>query len=151
LLGIDLGRRRIGIAVADDAGGASRALATLRRDTVERDVESLRRLVGEQRVGELVVGLPRNMDGSEGAQAAETRRWAEAVSAALGLPVCLRDERLTSETAEARMGRPPRGRSGGPPSARARSAYRAAVDREAALAILQAELDARAASARATT
>jgi putative holliday junction resolvase len=145
LLGVDLGRRRIGIAVADEASGVVRPLTTLRRGSLERDVASLRRLAGDQGIDELVIGLPRNMDGSEGTQAVETRRWADAVGAALDLPVCLRDERLTSEAAEARLGSPRRGRSGGPPSSSARSAYRAAVDREAAVAIVQAELDARAA------
>ena len=148
LLGVDLGARRIGVAMGDDVSGAVRPLATLRRGTLERDVTSLRRLVDEQRIGELVVGLPRNMDGSEGPQAAETRRWAEAVGAEVGVPVRLRDERLTSEAAEARLGRLPRGRSGGPPSGSRRSAYRAAVDREAAVGILQAELDARGSPAR---
>jgi RNase H-fold protein (predicted Holliday junction resolvase) len=82
------------------------------------------------------------MDGSEGHQAARTREWAEAVSAASGLSLRFRDERLTSERAENRVGNPPRGRSGGPPGAAQREAYRARVDREAAALILQDDLDA---------
>ena len=62
----------------------------------------------------------------------------------LGLPVALRDERLTSHLAETRLGPMKRGRSGGPPSKTQRDAYRARVDREAAAIILQDELDARA-------
>ncbi len=75
--------------------------------------------------------------------AAEARAWAEAAGRALGLPVSLRDERLTSSVAEERIGPMPRGRSGGPPSPAQRERYRARVDREAAAVILQDELDAR--------
>ena len=81
------------------------------------------------------------MDGSESPQAERTRDWAEAVSAATGLAVRYRDERLTSERAERRIGGAARGRSGGPPTAAQREAYRARVDREAAALILQDEFD----------
>jgi putative Holliday junction resolvase len=90
----------------------------------------------------LVVGLPFNMDGSEGLQAARTSEWAEAVAAATGLALRFRDERLTSERAEHRVGTAGRGRSGGPPSAAQREAHRARIDREAAALILQDDLDA---------
>jgi putative Holliday junction resolvase len=144
LLGIDLGARRIGLAVADTDSGAVRPLATISRATADRDARTLGAVVREQRIDELVVGLPRNMDGSEGEQAIETRRWAEEVLTALCLPVSWRDERLTSSRAEDRLGRAPRGRAGGPPSGAARAARRATIDREAAALIVQAELDARA-------
>jgi RNase H-fold protein (predicted Holliday junction resolvase) len=78
--------------------------------------------------------------------AAAVRAWASAVGSRLGLPVTLRDERLSSFEAERRMGRMPRGRSGGPPSRTQRNAYRARIDREAASVILQDELDARRAA-----
>jgi RNase H-fold protein (predicted Holliday junction resolvase) len=82
------------------------------------------------------------MDGSEGLQATKTREWAQAIELATGLLVRYRDERLTSERAERRIGGAARGRSGGPPSAAQRDAYRARVDREAAALILQDEFDA---------
>lgn len=143
LLAIDLGSRRIGLAVGDSLTGEVRPLATIRRASAERDAERIRRVSAEQRIDELVVGLPRNMDGSEGAQAHETRRWATCVAQAVSLPLVHRDERLTTEMAEAIAGRARRGRSGGPPSSRARAARRAAIDREAAAMIVQRELDAR--------
>ncbi len=146
LLGIDLGTRRIGLAVADaDAGAGTRIrpLATLRRSTAERDAAALATLVAEQRVDELVVGLPINMDGSEGEMSRSARAWAAEVLAPLGLPVSLRDERLTSESALRQLPPMRRGRAGGPPTGSQRAAHRAAVDREAAVAILQAEIDAR--------
>ncbi len=145
LLGLDVGERRIGVAVGDPASGRVRALATIRRGDPEHDAATLRRIAEEHGAAELVVGLPLSLDGSEGPQAAATRRWADEVGPFLRLPVSWRDERGTSVDAEARLGRMGRGRSGGPPSPAARNAYRARIDREAAIAILQAELDARAA------
>ena len=147
LLAIDLGERRIGLAVADTTTGAVRPLATIRRADVERDGRTLARVAAEQRADEIIVGLPLNMDGSEGSQAALTRGWASEVAGLVILPIRWRDERLTSVDAERRAGRLGRGSAGGPPSASARAAHRARIDRLAAAAIAQAELDARAAGA----
>jgi putative Holliday junction resolvase len=146
LVGLDVGERRIGVAIGDSASGSVRGLATIRRRDPERDAMTLRRVISENAATELVIGLPLSLDGTEGTQAAATRRWADQVEPLLRLPVSWRDERGTSAAAEARLGRIARGRSGGPPSAAARNAWRARVDREAAIAILTAELDARAAS-----
>ncbi len=143
LLGIDLGQRRIGLAVGDTETGVARGLATIARGDMERDTATLARLVREQRVEEFVLGLPLNADGSEGPQALVTRAWAADVLAGLRLSVTFRDEYLTSVAAEDRLGRMPRGRSGGPPSRAALERRRGAVDREAARLILQAELDVR--------
>jgi putative Holliday junction resolvase len=143
VLGIDLGARRIGIAVGDIETHTASPFATLSRGkTIADDAAVLSRLAAEQGAAVLVVGLPLNMDGSEGPQATLTREWAEAVAAATGLSLRLRDERLTSERAEHRIGPAGRGRSGGPPSPARRDAYRARVDREAAALILQDDLDA---------
>lgn len=143
LLALDIGERRIGIALADTESGSVRPLATIRRADAARDAATLARLATEQSATELVLGLPLNADGSEGTQAQLTREWAASVAAAVALPVTWRDERLTSERAEAIAGRPARGRSGGPPSATARNAYRSRIDQLAAAGIAQAELDAR--------
>jgi putative holliday junction resolvase len=143
LLGIDLGEQRIGLAVGDSVTGAVVPLTTIRRATIDRDARTLRQIVDEQRVDELVVGLPLSLDGSEGPQAAATREWAAAIADICALPISWRDERLTTEDAISRSGRPARGRSGGPPSPLARRSYRARLDRLAAAAIVQAELDAR--------
>jgi putative Holliday junction resolvase len=145
IVGIDLGERRIGIAIGELATRTASPFATLgRAKTVAEDAAALSNLAAEQRADALVVGLPLNMDGSEGPQAVRTREWAEAVSAACGLPLSYRDERLTSERAERRIGPAGRGRSGGPPSAAQRESYRARVDREAAALILQDDFDATA-------
>ena len=146
LLGIDLGERRIGLAVADRDGSPARPLETIRRGRTEADdVAALGQVVAANRIGELVVGLPLEASGAHGPQADLTEAWARGVAAALGLPLTMRDERLTSHLAEQRLGPMKRGRSGGPPTRAQREAYRARVDREAAAIILQDELDARAA------
>ena len=142
VLGIDLGERRIGVAVGDLETRTASPFATLSRGKdIAEDSAVIARLAAEQDVEALVVGLPLDMDGGEGPQATRTRAWAEAVAAATGLPLRLRDERLTSERAEHRIGSAGRGRSGGPPSAAQRESHRARIDREAAALILQDELD----------
>ena len=146
-LGIDLGEKRVGLALADgDAADAiSRPLMTLRRGRdLAADAGSLQAVIEREGVDELVVGLPLEASGDEGPQAALTRTWGEAVAVSVGLPVAFRDERLTSHLAETRLGPMKRGRSGGPPSKTQRDAYKARVDREAAAIILQDELDTRA-------
>ena len=145
ILGVDLGERRIGLALADGPGGPVWPLATIRRaKTVDRDAEAIVRALGGRRVGELVVGLPLDIGGDAGPQARLSIAWATEIAAFLGLPLALRDERLSSHLAEGRVGPMKRGRSGGPPTPSQREAWRARVDREAAAIILQDELDARA-------
>lgn len=144
LLGIDLGDRRIGLAVAEPGFEPAAPFATIARAaTLAEDVARLEVVVRDQRIDELVVGLPLNASGAEGPMAAAARLWARAVGTALGCPVHLHDERLSSHVAETRLGSMPRGRAGGPPSKTQRDRYRARVDREAAAIILQDELDAR--------
>jgi putative Holliday junction resolvase len=144
LLGIDLGERRIGLALADAGDLSARPLTTIARGRdVAADAAALATVVGANGIGELVVGLPLEASGADGPMAIAARAWADAVAAALDLPVTLRDERLTSHLAEERLGPMPRGRSGGPPSKTQRERYRARVDREAAAIILGDELEAR--------
>jgi putative Holliday junction resolvase len=145
ILGLDLGERRIGLAVADVEAGRALPLLTLRRGAdVQVDVLALVRVVAEQDAVEVVVGLPLEASGTEGPQAIATRAWVEAVGDGLGVPVAFRDERLSSHLAEQRVGPMKRGRSGGPPTRTQRERYRERIDREAAAIILQDELDARA-------
>jgi putative Holliday junction resolvase len=142
LLGIDLGDRRIGVASADTQTGAVVPLLTLRRGSAIEDAQAIGRICAERKAEMLVVGLPLHSDGRESEQSQRTRAWVDDVSDTIGLPVALRDERRTSQSAETRMGRAPRGRSGGAPSSKARNAWRARIDREAAADILQREIDA---------
>jgi putative Holliday junction resolvase len=146
LLGIDVGERRLGLAIADGPDGRAMPLATVDRSRdIEHEVAALVRVVAELGIAELVVGLPLEASGTEGPQAAITRAWVERVASRLGLPIAMRDERLSSYLAEQRVGPMKRGRSGGPPTPTQRLSYRSRIDREAAAIILQDELDARAA------
>jgi len=148
ILGVDLGDRRIGLAIAEPEREPVQPLTTIRRDrSVAGDAQRLANVVREQRIDELVVGLPLEASGAEGTMAVAARAWAAAIGAALELPVVLRDERLSSHLAQERIGPMPRGRSGGPPTPTQREAYRARVDREAAAIILRDELEARTAAA----
>jgi putative Holliday junction resolvase len=148
VLGIDLGERRIGIALGDLELGTAVPLVTVGRSrTIAADARVIVRLALERRAQALVVGLPLDKDGTEGPQARLTREWATAVASATGMPLHFRDERLSSVRAEERIGSPPRGRSGGPPSASQRDAHRARIDREAAAVILQDDFDAMRAEA----
>lgn len=153
-LGLDLGERRIGVAIVDGPGAGARPLVTLRRGrAIDDDVAALRALVDAHAIEELVVGLPIDAAGHEGAQAALTRDWVEDIRARMGedVTITFRDERLSSHVAERRLGPMKRGRSGGPPSRQQRDEYRARVDREAAAVILQDELDHRAAGGDAAS
>ena len=144
LLGIDLGTRRIGLAIAEPNAPRARPLATLGRGrSLDADAEALGRVAAANGIAELVVGLPLDMSGAEGPAALAARQWAVAIADATGLPVTLRDERLSSHVAEGRVGRPKRGPSGGPPGPARRAANRARIDREAAAVILEDELTAR--------
>jgi len=133
-LGIDLGERRIGLAIRDDAS-APRGLPTMmRRPTAAADSDRLRTIAAEGRVTELVVGLPLNSDGSVGPRATE-------VGHALQLPITFVDERYSSQRAEASLGRAARGSNGGAPGPARREARRAAIDQEAARLILEDALN----------
>jgi len=152
-LGIDLGERRIGIAIADGPGAGARPLTTIRRGRhVQLDADALLALIDAHDITELVVGLPIDAAGHEGPQAALTRTWVDDIRARLSdhVTITLHDERLSSHVAETRLGPMKRGRSGGPPSRHQRDEYRARVDREAAAVILQDALDARETGSVAT-
>jgi putative holliday junction resolvase len=132
-LGLDLGRATIGLALADDVLRTARALETVRRTGDAADLAALRRVAEDYEVTAAVLGLPLNMDGTEGASAQLARAYAPKVEAALGVPVALFDERLSTFEAQGRLRE--RGLS-------ARQ-QRAVIDAEAAAVILQGWLDAR--------
>ena len=100
---LDLGKRRIGIAIADDAGLAVSPIGALERRSVARDLESIRARLAEFEVSQVVVGLPLNMDGSAGPAARAATAFAQRLREASGLRVDLFDERLTSFEAEQRL------------------------------------------------
>lgn len=100
LLGLDLGTRTIGLAVSDVDRTIASPLLTLRRTKFTQDSERLLDLTREREVRGLVLGLPRNMDGSEGPRCQSTRAFARNLSRLTNLPITFIDERLTTVEAE---------------------------------------------------
>ena len=99
ILGVDPGKVRLGLAVSDELGLTAQGLPTWTSRGRPADLAHFRSLVEEWGVGEVVVGLPRNMDGTMGPQAEAARELARDLREALGLPVTLWDERLTTRAA----------------------------------------------------
>ena len=103
LMGLDLGTKTIGVAVSDLSRTIATARTTLRRTKLSRDIETLRALIAAEGIGGIVVGLPVNMDGSEGPRAQSARDTAVNLAKALALPVALWDERWSTVAAERAM------------------------------------------------
>jgi putative Holliday junction resolvase len=99
-MGLDLGDATIGVAVSDALGMTAQGITTLERQGGEADLDALRALCSEHEVARVVLGLPRNMNGTEGPRADKSRRFGALLKEALGLPVFLWDERLTTAEAE---------------------------------------------------
>jgi putative holliday junction resolvase len=95
-LGLDVGTRRIGMAVSDPLGITAQGLETLQRQNKRVDFENLAKVIGQYEVREIVVGLPLRMSGEHGAQSEKMHAFAEELRKRFGLPVHFWDERLTS-------------------------------------------------------
>ena len=132
LLALDLGTKTIGTATCDAGWRFATAGKTLSRGKFTVDAATLRELARERAVAGLVIGLPRNMDGSEGPRAQASRAYARNLAAALDLPVLLWDERWSTASAESAMI--------SQDMSRAKRAER--IDSHAAAVILQAAIDA---------
>jgi putative Holliday junction resolvase len=132
-LGLDVGRKRIGVAGCDGTGLIASGLTTVERTSFAADVEKIRQIVRERAVQVLVIGLPYSMDGSLGFQAREVQKFANRLARSLALPVEYVDERLTSFQAEQLL----------VAENRSPSRNKSLVDRKAAALILQQWLDTR--------
>jgi putative Holliday junction resolvase len=100
LLALDVSKRALGVAGADAGWRLATPLTTIRRGRWADDLERLKRIIGERGASALVLGWPLNMDGSEGPRCQAVRAFADRLDAALGLPILLWDERLTTFAAE---------------------------------------------------
>ena len=103
ILALDLGDRRIGVALSDETGTLASPLATLTRTGGRKDAAAVALLVRQHGAAEVVVGLPLNMDGTQGEQAQKALVFAEALRRRAGVPVVTCDERLTTVEAEERL------------------------------------------------
>ena len=100
LMGFDLGAKTIGIAVSDVTRTIATPRTTLRRTKLSHDIETLHGFIAAEGIGGIVVGLPVNMDGSEGRRAQSTRDVTAHLAAALTLPIAFWDERWSTAAAE---------------------------------------------------
>ncbi|MGB3712673.1 MAG: Holliday junction resolvase RuvX [Erythrobacter sp.] len=131
LLGLDLGTRTIGTATCDAGWRFATSGKTVKRVKWGRDREALREIVKARSIAGIVLGLPRNMDGSEGPRAQASRAFARNLDEAFALPILLWDERWSTRSAEAGMI--------GQDLSRAKRAV--AIDSHAAAIILQGAID----------
>jgi putative holliday junction resolvase len=134
ILALDLGRKRIGLAISDELGITAQGLETVERTGRRDDIEILRRLAAERGVRLFLLGDPLHMSGEASRQGEYTREFARELERKTGIPVVFRDERWTSREAERAL----RG------SGVARDARKPAIDRLSAVLLLQSYLDSAA-------
>ena len=133
---LDLGGKRIGVAVSDELGWLARPLLTYYRIGPRQDIDNLVRLADEQEAGTIVVGLPLSLRGEEGIEAGKAREFGARLAAATAIPIDYWDERLSTVQADKLLSRqriPPKKR-------------KLIIDSNAAAIILQSYLDAHSAS-----
>lgn len=133
-LGIDHGDARIGLAVSDELGMLAHPLETIHLREVADSVARIAEIVARDKIGQIVLGMPRNMDGTYGPASEKVRAFAEKLKAATPCPVKLWDERLTSVAAQRSLHE----------AGRTVKNSREIIDQVAAQMILQGWLDAQA-------
>jgi putative Holliday junction resolvase len=131
ILALDLGKKRIGLAISDELGITAQGLETVERRGRRDDIEDLRKLVALRGVTRILVGDPLHMSGDSSRQGDYTREFASELERKTGLPVEFRDERWTSREAERTL----RG------SGVANGKRKATIDKLSAVILLQSYLD----------
>lgn len=133
ILGLDIGSKRIGVAVSDELGLTAQPLETLVSKGTEADLERIATLVDRFQAEEIVIGIPLNMNGTEGPEAKKVRAIAERIAQKVQIPVREWDERLSTVAAERTLLE----------ADVSRSKRRKVIDKLAAVIILQGYLDGR--------
>ncbi|MCR4442034.1 MAG: Holliday junction resolvase RuvX [Peptococcaceae bacterium] len=131
ILGLDVGDKRIGVAVSDGLGLTAQGLTTIVRSDIKKDIERLAAIIREHSIEKIIVGLPRNMNGTYGPQAEKTKEFVKLLRKEIPLEVVFWDERLTTALARRTL-------LEGDVSRKKR---REVIDRMAAVVILQGFLD----------
>ncbi len=132
-LGLDVGRKRMGVAGCDGTGLIATGLTTIYRTSLREDIKQLQDIIQERAVEILVVGMPYTLDGNIGSQAKRVEKFGNTIARILELPIEYVDERLTSVEAEARL----------KASKKFSTRDKGAIDCQAAAIILQQWLDTR--------
>lgn len=130
-MALDVGSRTIGIACSDALLMTAQGIETIRRTSLENDFNRLRELISEYEVHELVVGMPKNMNGTKGERAEKTEEFVEKMKAVIDLPVAFWDERLSTVMAERQL----------IAADVSRKKRKGVIDKMAAVVILQGYLD----------
>ena len=100
IMALDVGEKRIGVAVSDPLGITAQGIGVIERQNRTRDLDALRLLIDEHGVTSLLLGLPRNMNGTLGEKAREVQEFGELLAQELGMPVEYQDERLSTRAVE---------------------------------------------------
>ncbi|WP_329845077.1 Holliday junction resolvase RuvX [Veillonella atypica] len=131
IMALDVGSRTIGIACSDALLMTAQGIETIRRTSLENDFNRLRELISEYEVHELVVGMPKNMNGTKGERAEKTEEFVEKMKAVIDVPVTFWDERLSTVMAERQL----------IAADVSRKKRKGVIDKMAAVVILQGYLD----------
>ena len=131
IMSLDVGSRTIGIACSDALLMTAQGIETLRRTSLEKDFNRLQELIAEYEVHELVVGMPKNMNGTKGERAEKTEEFVEKMKEVIDLPVTYWDERLSTVMAERQL----------IAADVSRKKRKSVIDKMAAVVILQGYLD----------
>ncbi len=127
IMGLDVGEKRIGVAVSDSLGYIAQGISVVKRE----DIEELKKIVSDYDIEKIVVGLPKNMDGSIGEQAKKVLTFIEDLKKEIDLPILTWDERLTTKEAEGVLLK----------ADLSRAKRKKVIDKLAAVLILQGYLD----------
>jgi len=131
IMSLDVGSRTIGIACSDALLMTAQGIETIRRTSLEKDFNRLQELIAEYAVHELVVGMPKNMNGTKGERAEKTEEFVEKMKEVIDLPVSYWDERLSTVMAERQL----------IAADVSRKKRKSVIDKMAAVVILQGYLD----------
>ena len=131
IMSLDVGSRTIGIACSDALLMTAQGIETIRRTSLEKDFNRLQELIAEYEVHELVVGMPKNMNGTKGERAEKTEDFVEKMKEVIDLPVTYWDERLSTVMAERQL----------IAADVSRKKRKSVIDKMAAVVILQGYLD----------
>ena len=98
-MALDVGNKRIGVALSDELQILAQPLYTIHRKGIERDIEEIVKIINDNNVEEVIVGLPKNMDGTTGIQGEKTIKFAEVLRQSTNRPLIMWDERMTTISA----------------------------------------------------
>jgi putative Holliday junction resolvase len=96
IMGLDIGSRTIGVAISDELGMTAQGLKTIRRRSMEEDLKEILHIIGQFEINKIVIGLPKNMDGTIGKQAEMIFQWIKAAKEKISPPMLTWDERLST-------------------------------------------------------